>query len=373
MKKNRKKIAILCDMGSFANSIRPLEIKKYLRAYGHNVVIINNKHLYQGIKNRKDNKFSFFIKQRLLNKLNKLAIEFVDKKINGWPYYCYLILKLKIRSLVLTRIIKREKFDVIICENHLHAFVIKKDLQALTILDLDSPYIDELFYSEKINKGQRMRLNKKFKKIYQNADYVNFQWHRYTDYVKKNIYNGNNIIEINFGCQRRLICKKVKYNTQPRIICLGYLGGKWVNLPLLSKLSKLYPIDVYGGPVPDKKWGLNYKGYAPSTDVLKNYQFGLITISKDKLRQSSFSSKHLEYLSYGLPVLTPEWRKDHLLENVSIYFNEDNFLNVLKKYSDPDTWQKMSDACFRQAQAWEWKNVLKPLGNIVDNSSMEEK
>ena len=105
--------------------------------------------------------------------------------------------------------------------------------------------------------------------------------------------------------------------------------------------------------------------------IMKYNQFGLITITKEKLRRSSFSSKHLEYLSYGLPVLTPEWRQDILLKDVSIYFNEDNFLGLIKKYSNPERWQQMSDACYRQAKLWKWENVLKPLGEIVNKSSVK--
>lgn len=368
MKPKSKKIAILCDMGSFANSIRPLEIKKFLQANGHKVVIINNIYIYQENNNRNANHPSFLLIQNLSNKLKKLAVEFVDKNVNGWLYFYFFLIKLKVRSHVLLKIIKKEKFDIIICENHFQSHVVNKDLKVGTILDLDVPYIDELFYTGKINMEQKFRLNSIFKKIYEKSDYVNFQWYKYTDYVKENIYNGNNITEVNFGCQPKPHSKKAKYNIKPRIICLGYLGGQWVNLPLLSRLSKLYPIDVYGGPAPDKKWGLNYKGYAPDTDVLKGYQFGLITITKDKLRKSSFSSKHLEYLSYGLPVLTPDWRKDRLLEKVSIYFNEKTFLNVIKKYSGRRKWQGMSNACYKQAQQWRWENVLKPLTDIINGA-----
>ena len=101
---------------------------------------------------------------------------------------------------------------------------------------------------------------------------------------------------------------------------MGYLKGYWNNIPLLARLSQKYEIDVYGGPKPPKKYGLNYRGYTPNTDILAEYQFGLITITDDPLRRSSFSSKHLEYMNYGLPVLTPDWRKDPNLDDFSIYY-----------------------------------------------------
>ena len=362
MKPISKKIAILCTLDSFANSIRPMEIKKYLLRRGYKVTLVNNGHVYKGSKS-----FTKFQS----NNIYKIMFNLVDEHLNGWPYYFYLMLKLKIREYSLLKLLKRNNYDVLICENHIQAYVARNKLNCVTILDLDSPYIDELYYSGKIFESQRKKLNDIFKKIYQKVNYLNFHWFRYTDYVKENIYNGKNIVKINYGCSPKDLNEKAKFNSKPRIVCLGYLGGKWVNLPLLSKLSKLYPIEVYGGPPPDKKWGLNYKGYAPTTDILKDYQFGLITITKEKLRRSSFSSKHLEYLSYGLPVLTPEWRQDILLKDVSIYFNEDNFLGLIKKYSNPERWQQMSDACYRQAKLWKWENVLKPLGEIVNKSSVK--
>ena len=367
MKQISKKIAILCNLDSFANSIRPLEIKKYLESKGHNVVLINNTNIYKEPNNKKTSLTLIATIQKLISKLNLSLVNFVDQKVNGWPYYFYLILKLKIRSLMVTRILQREKYNVVICENNFQAYVTLSNLNCITILDIDSPYTDELYYTGKISDKQRKMLNKIFNRVYSRANYLNFQWYKYTEYVRENIYDGKNIVEINFGCTLKELSKKAEFNSKPRIICLGYLGGKWVNLPLLSSLSKIYQIDVFGGPPPDKKWGLNYKGYAPTTDVLKDYQFGLITISKDKLRRSSFSSKHLEYLSYGLPVLTPEWRQDSLLKDVSIYFNEDIFLNLIKKYSSQKKWQQMSDACYKQAKEWNWEKVLEPLGDIISN------
>ena len=365
MKNHAKRIAILCNLDNYANSVRPFKIKRYLESKGHTVVLINHTQIY---KTSHPNYLQRSDISGLLASVRQSITGFVDQRVNGWLYYSYLILKLKLIAHMLTGIIEKEKYDIIICENHLSAYVLLSNIDCVTILDLDSPYIEELYYTGKISDTQRNILNSIFKTIYSKADYLNFQWYKYTEYVKQNIYSGNNIVEINFGCTPKKLNSKAKYNSIPKIICLGYLGGKWNNLPLLSRLSKQYPIDVYGGPTPDKNWGLNYKGYAPTTDILKDYQFGLITISKDKLRRSSFSSKHLEYLSYGLPVLTPDWRKDRLLKDVSIYFNESNFIDRIHTYSRPDIWEKMSNRCYKQALEWQWNRVLKPLGDIVDKN-----
>lgn len=122
---------------------------------------------------------------------------------------------------------------------------------------------------------------------------------------------------------------------------------------------------MYGAPAPPKKYGINYKGYA-HPDVLSKYQFGLVTITKDRLRRWGFSAKHLEYLSYGLPVLVADWRKNlHLLKG-SIPYNEKDFLGKIKKYSDKKEWQKMSDLAYKQSKKYSWDGVLEPLGKILN-------
>ena len=130
-------------------------------------------------------------------------------------------------------------------------------------------------------------------------------------------------------------------------------------------MSRQYPIDVYGGPPPDEKLGLNYLGYA-APDVLEEYQFGLITITDDDLRREGFSAKHLEYVSYGLPVLCPEWRQDHRLAQVTIPFNETNFLAQVRRYSDPDAWQEIHEHSVRTASDLSWERQLRPLDDIIE-------
>ena len=153
---------------------------------------------------------------------------------------------------------------------------------------------------------------------------------------------------------------------------MGLLNGYWVNLPLLSELCKRYPnIDVYGGPEPPKHYGINYKGYAPSKDVIAEYQFGLVTISDDPLRKSSFSSKHLEYLSYGLPVLTPSWRQDSLLEGGSIYYNDSDSLGEeIHEYLNADEWIKKSNMSLAIAKKMSWDNALVGLDAVLKDGGL---
>jgi hypothetical protein len=360
--KINNKILVLAYLDGFANSKRVAEIKTFLEGKGYIISVLNTMYLGKISSLGLWRCFYYFIQLIIIIKnliLNKRHHDYYD-----------IILDMKVRAFLLLKILNKTIFNCIICENIFDSYLFINKLNSTKILDCASPIADELYYTDRLSYSSYLKFNIFLNRIYHNTDYLAFHWNLYTNYVRKNIYNGENIIEINWGCNSKEENLRARYNKNPKIICLGYLAGKWVNLPLLSQLSKVYEIDVYGGPAPDKKWGLNFKGYAPTVDIIKNYQFGLITITKDELRKMSFSSKHLEYLSYGLPVLTPDWRKDPLLEDVSIYYNENNFLDAIKKYSHEKTWQEMSDKCYNQAKKWIWSETLKPLGDIVEQHQL---
>jgi len=341
------KIGIICSLDKFANGIRPNRIKNYLEKKGHEVHLINTHH--------EQNKLSPFL--RYIAKLYvKLPLKFKQ---------FLLARQFKIKGELIYNIIKDKNYNCIICENPWDAYVLTKDLKAIKIYDSPSPWFDELFYSRQISDRVFQKLKKLELEIYHKVDYLCFHWDNYTRYVQKNTYNGKNMFIMNWGSDIKPPEKKAKYSYPPKVVFLGNLDGYWNNLPLLSQLAKQYTIDVYGAPAPDKKYGLNYKGYAPSTDVLSKYQFGLITITKDELRKHSFSSKHIEYLSYGLPVLTPEWRDDPSLSQVSIPFNEHNFSAQIQKYSNRSSWERLSNMSYAKANSLSWEEVLKPLDKII--------
>lgn len=365
MKKSQKRVLIIYSSDGFANAIRTGKIKNFLEKRGYSVTLITTSNELGADTNKQNSGF-----QKLLKNAVPFLLSLSSKKylrfIVSFFLYHYLIFKMKYKAQALYKKISKENFDVIICENTYDSYLFTKKLHGIKILDLPSPLADEIYYSNQFTHRDYKKFNMFLNSIYKKADHISFHWNLYTNYVKKNLYNKKNLFEMNWGCEPKPEEKRAEYNKDARIVFIGYLGGEWVNKQLLAKLTKLYGnIDVYGAPAPEKKYGLHYKGYAPTLDVLKNYQFGLISISKDTLRRSSFSSKHLEYLSYGLPVLTPDWRIDPLLEGVSIYFNEDNFLDVLKKYSNKQVWKKMSHKSYQKAVQWEWENVLKPLEKVI--------
>jgi hypothetical protein len=174
--------------------------------------------------------------------------------------------------------------------------------------------------------------------------------------------SGDNLMNLRSGCT--LVDRRACYASPPRIVYFGSLSSQFINLRLLSALSQLAEIDVYGAPPTPVALGLNYRGWAPP-DVLADYQFGLITCTDDPLRRAGFSAKHLEYFSYGLPVLVPRWRDDPDLAAGSVPYDESSFAVVIEQASGPAAWQALSDAAFAQAQRYTWDNGLAPIEELL--------
>lgn len=350
----RQKILMLSSMDRFANGVYANEAKRVLEAKGYEVRLLGELYRRRDWPNP-----NWWIKQ-LSEYLDSVILsKRMPESIKG-RRYCS---KFKRRAKDLEARITKERPDAVICLNEIESYVLTKDLGCLKIFSCPCPLIDELYFGGELNKTWYERLRELELEIYEKTDYLSFHWENYTNYVRRNIYNGNNIFVANMGCTPKV--KKAKWASPTRVAFMGYLGGYWNNLPLLAKLSRQYHIDVYGGPTPSPSLGLNYMGYARTTEILADYQFGLITLSKDKLRRSSFSSKHLEYLSYRLPVLTPEWREDPLLDPVSIKYNESNFLDKIVEFSDRAKWEAMSEKCYQQSVKWTWESQLEPLLEIL--------
>jgi hypothetical protein len=201
--------------------------------------------------------------------------------------------------------------------------------------------------------------------LFESVDGLSFSWESYARYALNHYgISGRNLRQLNWGCVP--VSRRVRFASPPRVIYLGSLSSQYINLPLLSRLSKLYPhIDVYGGPPPGPALELNYLGWA-SPDVLEQYQFGLITCTKDELRRDGFSAKHLDYIAYGLPVLVPAWRRHLELLRGSVPYEEDTFASLIESLSTEERWQRKSDEAYAQAQALTWERTLTPLNRLLD-------
>lgn len=361
-----KRAVIICSQDAFANGIKPKELEAYLKRNGFSSVL------------RFDSgKLSRLAKtgvRRLLPALHPLKLQLylheallaVAVKMGGSACLSatsgLLWRIMMLRGKVLGKTLRaRGHFNLLICESNMDQTVtLGKRVADVQILDLPSPFAEEMLFGGELTPAGYEKLRDVEVASYTAADYLSFHWHTYADYVRQKKYDGSNFLPITYGTHEKT--KLARYSEQPRIIFLGYLGGYWVNLPLLSRLCKLYPkLDVYGGPEPDASLGINYKGYAPSIDVIADYQFGLVTISDDELRQHSFSSKHLEYISYGVPVLTPAWRRDAALDDSSIYYTADDFIEQIERASTREAWESLHAAALKDAARFSWDNALRAL------------
>jgi hypothetical protein len=264
--------------------------------------------------------------------------------------------------------IKREKYDAIIGVENFFSYVLTRELGCLKIFSWEA-MADELYFEPGLKKDSdldRLRHVRQMElEICEHSDFVIFPWETTENFVRKHICEASNFVTIRYGCYPQ--SKPVSYYFPLSIVSIGYLKEYWSNKELLSHLTSISPyiINVYGKFRPERKYKLNYKGFASSLDVLYNYQFGLNTVSKDIFRQSHFSSRPLGYLAYGLPVLSPDWMQfSHQLKGCLPY-NENNFVDLVDKYSERSLWEKLSKEAHEQARELDWNITLEPLEKLI--------
>ncbi len=268
---------------------------------------------------------------------------------------------------LLEKRIRKGRYDVVIGIETPWSYVLTRDLTCLKIFSCESLDTDELYFSKNFGNLDRIHnLREMETEIFQKSDYVIFPWSTTENYVREYVWNGDNFVTIKYGCYPK--GKVASYFFPVSIVSLGSVGWYWSNRELLSHLTQISPyvIDAYGKYKPPKKYPINYRGFAKSTEILRNYQFGLNTVSKDKFRCNHHASRIMTYLAFGLPVLSPDWLQfSHEVKGV-LPFNENNFLNILDEYSKKEKWEKLSKEAYEQALELDWKKVLQPLEKLIE-------
>lgn len=365
------KAVIICSPDEYANGVKPRELVRHLRGRGYEVDIFSSAYLSRAGKTGfaavlpgpTFRQFALYLMEAvsvavaLVGRLQRSSARTLTK----WSVMKPMI---QLRGAILRARLAPAGYDIIICENNPDiGFIDGRRLARVQILDLPVPGAEEIYFGGLIGPRVYRKLRDYEIKLYAKADRVGFHWHTYATYVKENKYVGANFIDLSYGAD--LPAKQALFNSQPRIVFLGLLSGYWVNVPLLMRLCKIYPnIDIYGGPRL-AELGDNYKGYAPTTDVLANYQFGLVTLTDDPLRRHSFSSKQLRYYSYGLPVLSPVWRRDDALDDAALLYDEENFLNLIHENANEPKWTELSIRALKIARSYSWDEVLRPLDALL--------
>jgi len=364
------RIAIVNSIDGVSNEKKAQKTYEILSSFGYECQIIDvstiNIH------------FSVFYAHSLKEFLS-IFYSYVLFLIERFQYFFHIkedypfIEKANLQALELFYFYKINTYDVLICQIADVAPVLTYDFSGLKICDLPTPWVEELKFSNQYSKFYISKLKKWENHFLDSSDHITYGWYSYVEYAKKYLYKGKKYFISNWGCDANEA--SASYMKSPRIVFVGYLSGYWANLPLLSFLTKIcpYQIDVYGTPEPPKNLGLHYKGYLKDTSVLKNYQFGLLTISKDRLRKKGWSFKQMDYISYGLPILMPSWRRDPVFKDVCIYFSKKNFLKKINEYTDEYKWTAVSRKAKKLSADYQWKTTMKPLVEIIKNYAFLKK
>lgn len=362
------RIVIVGKLDGFANSLKVGGMRRHLTARGHEVTVVDTYTMSRASAD-KNSLGRLLPYPRPANVLLFFA-EWLARLVGGRPrlrsrlsYHC-LLMQNALRRRILGRTLRSRLADLVIAEMPQDAEVLLDLDDPVTLYDCPTPWADELRDEGLLTPRQHAAMRVRERRVFEGVDHLSFHWHSYADYaVSEYGISGQNLMTLDLGCDTGK--PRVRHADPPRIVYMGLLSLRFVNLPLLSRLCRLYPnIDVYGGPEPDPSLGVNYLGYAPPS-VLQNYQLGLITCTDDELRRNGFSAKHIDYLSVGLPVLVPRWR--HRLDGLdgSVPYDESDFLDIVDVFRDPAHWLAASDAAYSQAQRLSWETVLEPLDEIV--------
>ena len=364
-----RRVLIVCQLDRFANGVKPTEIQRFLGARGHDVHLVNTYYL-----SRASSVSGLFLNRLPRPGLKSSALYAAEVAsallTHRWAFgrrclsYYPLLAQYRLRRSILASSLPLDAFDLIICEIPHDAGVLTTSTCAATLYDCPTPWADELYFEGRLTHRQHEKLRRIETDLFERVTHLAFWWESYARYALEHYgISGRNLMTLNFGCTPR--ATRAEFSTPPRVVYLGSLSSRFIDLPLLSRLAKLYPhIDVYGAPPPDSSLGLHYLGYAPPA-VLQRYQLGLITCTKDDLRRDGFSAKHLEYLAYGLPVLVPAWRRHLDLLAGSVPYDESTFVSVIDALSDEENWRRASDEAYAQARRLQWSETLRPLETLL--------
>jgi hypothetical protein len=370
-----KRVLIVCQLDGYANGVRPLEIESFLRRHGHEVEVADTYYLSRASQTRGSRWTR--LPRPGLRRLALYAVELLALlATRRWQYgrrhlsYYALRADCRLRGSLLRSLLHLDDFDLVICETPHDVELLKKATRARTLYDCPTPWADEMIFEGRLTPSQHRRMRAWETRLFRTVDHLSFHWESYARYVRDEYgFDGQNLITLNWGCVPAT--RRAEFASPLRIVYLGSLGGASLDLPLLARLTRLYPhIDVYGGPPPDPALGLNYLGYAPP-EILSGYQLGLITSRPDPLRLYGFSAKHPQYLAYGLPVLVPASRRYLELLQGSAPYEEETFLATLEVLSDESEWRRLSDEAYAQAQRLAWDETLRPLLELLEQPGPE--
>lgn len=262
------------------------------------------------------------------------------------------------------------RYDAIIARAQPVAHVLTRPLDSVKIVDVANVGFLELYHSAGQDLSELEIYYEKEMAAYRAVDYILSPHELWTEFFCRNVYSSEKVVSVRLGCY--LSDSVARYSRKPRIVYAGSYGQ--IQDPyLLSLLARRspFPIDCYGSRSPNYSFlpcKLNYLGCRDNTDFLADYQFGLITVSRDRLRENSPATKFGYYFACGLPVLFPEWMKEGHTYEAAIPYNEENFVDqVASVAEDESRWHWLSEVARETAEILTWDQVLAPLAGLLES------
>jgi hypothetical protein len=269
--------------------------------------------------------------------------------------------------------LRRGNYDAVIARGQDLAHVLTRDVPGLKILDMANILYLESYYSWGANRAEVEDSYDKEVRVWKAVDWIvsphEILTRYFVDHLGKVGDFSGKTITARLGCDS--VGRTARFAIPLRLVYAGsyyYIQDPY----LLARLAQLspYTIDCYGPEDPNRSFlpaSLNYKGYEPGTGFLAEYQIGLITVSRDDLRQHSPSTKFPYYFAHGLPVLFPEWMKEgYEYPDCAVPFNEQNFVEVVKSLVDQARWKRLSEAALDRARGLSWDRALRPLESLLN-------
>jgi len=339
------------DTTGTGTTARDITLKKAFEEKGHviNVIYPDSKAILEYEREKSS------MLARIMRKLH------IKKSESKWDFY----------SKELEKKIRKDKYDVLIGREVFSSYVLCKNFDAIKIFDVGNIAYIEQYYSGKYYMEVEETYAKELE-IFKNVDYILIHDQLLIDYLKK----------LGFPYLEKIVLaklgsipsnKKARYALAPKIVAVGlqnFFPHDYYFLSFLTKISK-YTIDCYGLRNSSASFfpvALNYKGYRENMDFLAEYQFGIITVSRDWLREHSPSNKFGDYFSYGLPVLFPKWMRAGYQYKGAIPYDEDNLNDIIAEYSEEGVWRKIHEEALAQADAMNYNKVWKPALDLVENT-----
>lgn len=264
--------------------------------------------------------------------------------------------------------IRAGAYDVVIARLQPVAYVLTRLSGCVKVFDSANIGFLETYHGWNADLSELDAEYEREMSIYRSADAVILHHEILAGFFRHHVYDAPKVRAIRMGCYP--MSARARYSSAPRLVYAGsyeYLQDPYL-LAILSTQSP-FPLDCFGKTDPNHPFlpgRLNYRGFQPTTVFLADYQAGVITVSQDRLRRHSPSTKFAYYFACGLPVLFPDWMLEGHTYPAAIPFTETSFADQAKGICRrEDRWRELSELATATARDLSWDHVLEPFLTVI--------